>query len=146
MANERLIFLACNIYSILAEYSLHSCTFRWALWPMALWLTLVTGNRKSCDWIFLSRYWVKHPLMGTPTVGWIQGYLLRHWHTTCHSLFNSLTINQSFNQAWCTDVSIHLVNRWLLLWHSLSLNNTHSKACSRIVVKKLSNSKWDLSF
>ena len=30
-------FLACNLYSILAEYSLHSCTFRWALWPMGLW-------------------------------------------------------------------------------------------------------------
>ena len=28
MANERLtVFLACNIYSFLAEYSLHSCTF-----------------------------------------------------------------------------------------------------------------------
>ena len=38
MANERLIFLACNIYSILAEYSLRSCIFRWALWPMGLWL------------------------------------------------------------------------------------------------------------
>ena len=38
MANERLIFLACNIYSILAEYNHHSCTFRWALWPMGLWL------------------------------------------------------------------------------------------------------------
>ena len=35
---ERLIFLACNIYSILAEYSLHSCTYRWVLWPMGLWL------------------------------------------------------------------------------------------------------------
>ena len=38
MANERLIFLAWNIYSILAEYSLHSCTFRWASWLMGLWL------------------------------------------------------------------------------------------------------------
>ena len=38
MANKKLIFLACNIYSILAEYSLHSYTFRWALWPMGLWL------------------------------------------------------------------------------------------------------------
>ena len=37
MATERLNFLACNIYSILAEYSLHSCTFRWVLWPMGLW-------------------------------------------------------------------------------------------------------------
>ena len=37
MANETLIFLACSIYSILAEYSLDSCTFRWALWPMGLW-------------------------------------------------------------------------------------------------------------
>ena len=37
MANERLIFLACNIYStcILAEYSRHSCTFRRALCPWA---------------------------------------------------------------------------------------------------------------
>ena len=41
MANERLIFLACNIYSILAEYSPHSCTFRWALWPMGLWFKFV---------------------------------------------------------------------------------------------------------
>ena len=40
MAIERLIFLACNIYSILAEYSLHSCTFRWALWPIGLWFRL----------------------------------------------------------------------------------------------------------
>ena len=39
MANERLIFLACNIYSILTEYSRHNCTFRWALWPMGLWFT-----------------------------------------------------------------------------------------------------------
>ena len=39
MANERLFFLACNIYSILAEYSLHSCTFRCALWPMRLSFT-----------------------------------------------------------------------------------------------------------
>ena len=46
MANERLIFLACNIYSILAEYSLHSCTFRWALWLMCLWF---------CDTTVLSR-------------------------------------------------------------------------------------------
>ena len=38
MANERLIFLACDIYSILAEYSLRRCTFRWGLWPMDLWL------------------------------------------------------------------------------------------------------------
>ena len=38
MANKRLIFLACNIYSILAEYSLRRCTFRWGLWPMGLWL------------------------------------------------------------------------------------------------------------
>ena len=30
--------VACNIYSILAEYSLHSCTFRWVLWPTGLWL------------------------------------------------------------------------------------------------------------
>ena len=37
MVNERLIFPACNIYTILAEYGLHSCTFRWALWPMGLW-------------------------------------------------------------------------------------------------------------
>ena len=26
MANEKLFFLACNIYSILAEYSLYTCT------------------------------------------------------------------------------------------------------------------------
>ena len=37
VATERLNFLACNIYSSLAEYSLHSCTFRWALWPIGLW-------------------------------------------------------------------------------------------------------------
>ena len=37
MANQRLFFLVCNIYGILAEYSLHSCTFRWALWHMGLW-------------------------------------------------------------------------------------------------------------
>ena len=42
MANERLIFLACNIYSILAEYSLHSCTFRWALRPMGLWFSFLS--------------------------------------------------------------------------------------------------------
>ena len=35
VATKRLNFLACNIYSILSEYSLHSCTFRWALWPWA---------------------------------------------------------------------------------------------------------------
>ena len=40
LATERLNFLACNIYSILAEYNLHSCTFRWALWSMGLWLEI----------------------------------------------------------------------------------------------------------
>ena len=37
MANEMFIFLACSIYSILTEYSLHSCTFSGVLWPMGLW-------------------------------------------------------------------------------------------------------------
>ena len=39
VATESLNFLACSIYSILAEYSLHSFTFRWAFWgsgPMGL--------------------------------------------------------------------------------------------------------------
>ena len=44
MANKKLIFLACNIYSILAEYSLHSCTFRWALWQMGLWFGKGQGS------------------------------------------------------------------------------------------------------
>ena len=39
--NRKAKYLACNIYSILAEYSLHSCTFRWALWPMGLWLCIL---------------------------------------------------------------------------------------------------------
>ena len=37
VATKRLNFHACNSYSIWAEYRLHSCTFRWALWPMGLW-------------------------------------------------------------------------------------------------------------
>ena len=49
MANERLFFLACNIYSILAEYNLHSYTFRWALWPMGLWLKWVTMESRSAS-------------------------------------------------------------------------------------------------
>ena len=44
VATERLNFLACNINSILAEYSLHSCTFRWALWPMGLWFRKIWPN------------------------------------------------------------------------------------------------------
>ena len=52
MANERLIFLACNIYStcILAEYSRHSCTFRWVLWPMGLWFQNVTLGGMPLDY------------------------------------------------------------------------------------------------
>ena len=58
MANERLIFLAYNIYSILAEYNLHRCTFRWALWPMGLWsytlktiwwMIIILGILGQCD-------------------------------------------------------------------------------------------------
>ena len=63
--------------------------------------------------------------MGAPTIKWIQGYLLRHWHTTCHSLFNSPTINQSIIQSgmiyW---LAIHLVNKWPLFWLSHSLTHT----------------------
>ena len=45
------IFLACNIYSILAEYSRHSCrcTFRWALWPMGLWSHYKSMEILSCQ-------------------------------------------------------------------------------------------------
>ena len=52
MANERLIFLACNIYSIFAEYSHHSCTFSWALWPTGLWFFILQTN------FFLPLLWI----------------------------------------------------------------------------------------
>ena len=88
-----------------------------------VWHQQETGSR---DWIFLSLYWIKPPLMDAPTIKWIHGYLLRHWHTTCHSLFNSPTINQSIIQSgmmyW---LAIHLVNKWQLFWLSRSL--THSQ-------------------
>ena len=74
MANERLIFLACNIYSILAEYSLHSCTFRWALWPIGLWSlnyhqipflsVLLPANTFLADSMKLNEVWqTKHTLL-----------------------------------------------------------------------------------
>ena len=37
--NRNAKIFCMHIYSILAEYSLHSCTFRWALWSMGLWFT-----------------------------------------------------------------------------------------------------------
>ena len=44
MANERLIFLACNIYSVLAEYSLHTVHSGEHCGPWASgYLVLVTG-------------------------------------------------------------------------------------------------------
>ena len=69
MANERLIFLVCNIYNILAEYSHHSCTFRWVLWPMGLWFyyrndtihkvwleSIIWFKRQSADKLFWSEF------------------------------------------------------------------------------------------
>ena len=44
--NRKAKFLTCSIYNILAEYSLHNCTFRWALWPMGLWLSHSNGLGK----------------------------------------------------------------------------------------------------
>ena len=55
MANERLIFLACNIYSILAEYSLHSCTFRWALW-----LHVIFPGQRNKLWSYVAFYRSMH--------------------------------------------------------------------------------------
>ena len=55
MANERLIFIDCNIYSILAEYGLHSCTFRGGLWPMGLWFKVFTIYRHGGQMVIWPR-------------------------------------------------------------------------------------------
>ena len=67
VATKRLNFLACNIYSILSEYSLHSCTFRWALWPVGLWFLHFSFSctfLRSCEAYKVETWYTRGPQVG----------------------------------------------------------------------------------
>ena len=131
MANKRLIFLACNICSILAEYSIHGCTFRWVWWPMGLWFTICTEQVR-----FL---YIKHAVSGLPNptrldgeVRFIQAQdqqVLPYIYTVCL-------------QEFLFEIKMKKYTRHCLIWNGLVQLKRMEKSTGQIWVKQEKKLAW----
>ena len=99
MANEKLIFLACNIYSILAEYSLDSSTFRWALWLMGLWFVIteydISAAKHFQFWITTVLFYPTRCRWWSIKVSWLSSLMTTKWHVCQWRLRSAWTSAQS---------------------------------------------------